>query len=121
MRCFQKKNKVFPEDTSEKYKESEPEPEPEERLPASFFDKFGREVIYCGGCKTPFNLKSKELKIHCNICNQFFHCNIAGECIGKDCKFTKEDGTIHRARYCINCVKKIYHNQTCLCKDCYKN
>ena len=67
MGCFQKKNKVFPEDTGEKYKK----PEPEEKLPASFFDKFGREVIYCGGCKNPFNLKSKELKIHCNICNDY--------------------------------------------------
>ena len=68
--------------------------------------------------KQIFNLDSNELKVHCNICNKFFHCGIAGECIGKDCSVIDTLGNKHRARYCINCVSKIYSNRTCLCKDC---
>ena len=38
---------------------------------------FTAELIPCGGCKQVFDLGSEELKIHCNLCNQFFHCKIA--------------------------------------------
>ena len=86
---------------------------------AEFMDLFIKEVIYCGGCKKPFNLDSNQLKIHCNICNQFFHCNIAGECMGEDCKILQENGEIDRAKYCIKCVKMINKNNTCICLDCY--
>ena len=107
----------------EKYKENTIVPEKESlgspRITAGFLDKFSREVIYCGGCKTPFHLGSCELKVHCNICNQFFHCKIAGECIGKDCKVQLEDGSFHRASYCVDCVAKVFGNK-CLCKDCNK-
>ena len=88
---------------------------------AEFMDMFVKEVIYCGGCKEPFNLDSNKLKIHCNICNQFFHCKIAGECLGKDCKVENIDGTIHRASYCYDCVGKVYENNTCLCRDCFND
>ena len=53
------------------------------------------------------------------MCNQFFHCGIAGECIGEDCLIKDERGRYkHRARYCTGCVKEIYNGETCLCKDC---
>ena len=92
----------------------------EERITADFLDSFSREVNYCGFCKSPFSLGSNQLKIHCNICNRFFHCGIAGECIGKDCSILKSDGEKHRASYCIHCVSEIYGNNTCLCNDCHR-
>ena len=111
--CLFRKEKKFKENTIV------PEKEPgSPRITAEFLDKFSREVIYCGGCKGHFNLGSCELKVHCNICNQFFHCKIAGECIGKDCEVQLEDGSFHRASYCVDCVAKIYGHNTCLCKDC---
>ena len=98
---YQKKNKVHP-------------------LPKfnqDFVDQFVKEVIYCGGCKQPFNLGSNQLKVHCNGCNKFFHCKIAGQCLGEDCA-SVVNGGVHRARYCYNCVGKTFDGGTCLCKEC---
>jgi len=87
----------------------------------NFMESFLRESMHCGNCRKIYSLNSNELKIHCNICNQFFHCGIAGECIGDDCRIYDSDGKIkHRARYCNNCVSKIYNKETCLCKYCDK-
>ena len=80
---------------------------------------FTAELIPCGGCKQVFDLGSEELKIHCNLCNQFFHCKIAGKCRGDDCQVIKHTGYKHRASYCIGCVSRIYKNGDCLCKDCF--
>ena len=107
-----RKNSVHPEKDTKHKKE--------EKVNAKFMDKFVREAMSCGYCKQIFNLDSNELKVHCNICNKFFHCGIAGECIGNDCKVIDSLGNIHRARYCLDCVSKIYSNRTCLCKDCSK-
>ncbi len=101
-------------------------PEPEDviarrrrnAVDSEFIDKFVKEVIYCGGCKQPFNLGSNELKIHCNLCNQFFHCKIAGECSGDDCKIIKENGEIHRSSYCYDCMGLVTQTKK-LCKDCF--
>ena len=62
---------------------------------------------------------SEELKIHCNLCNQFFHCKIAGACRGDDCQVIKHTGYRHRARYCMDCVSRVYDNNECLCKECF--
>jgi hypothetical protein len=83
-----------------------------------FIDKFVKEVIYCGGCKQPFNLGSNELKIHCNLCDKFFHCKIAGECQGDNCTITKSNGEIHRASYCYDCMGLVTDTNK-LCKDCF--
>jgi hypothetical protein len=117
MTCWKKSAK-------KRYRKNSIYPEKEEevktpRITAEYVDKFAREVIYCGGCKQPFNLHSNELKIHCNLCNQFFHCKIAGPCLGDDCLTITDDGKEHRARYCYDCVGKIYNTGNCLCKDCY--
>tara|TARA_B110000495_G_C22963674_1_gene565006 strand:+ start:88 stop:480 length:393 start_codon:yes stop_codon:yes gene_type:complete len=85
---------------------------------AKYVEKFSKEVIYCGGCEQPFDLGSNELKIHCNICNRFFHCKIAGNCRGNDCKIIKPCGGEHRASYCLMCVSYVFSDKTCLCKDC---
>jgi len=83
-----------------------------------FVKKLLEEEIICGGCDTAFSLRSNELKIHCNLCNQFFHCKVAGECIGDDCMIVK-NGQKHRASYCYNCVGSINVDDTCLCRDCF--
>ena len=58
------------------------------------------ERIKCGGCNESFGLSSNELKIHCNLCCQFFHCKIAGKCDGENCKINArkklEQGKIKR-------------------------
>lgn len=82
-------------------------------------ENFSSEVIKCGGCSENFRLGSNELKIHCNGCSQFFHCKIAGECIGKNCLLSDDFGNLkHRARYCNSCVALIYNKETCMCKEC---
>ena len=73
--------------------------------------------ILCGGCKLHFPFE--KIKTHCNICNQFFHCKIAGICRGDNCKIINhETNSIQRASYCYNCVTKVYDNNECLCKEC---
>ena len=89
-----------------------------EKVDAKFMDKFIKEAMSCGHCKQIFNLDSNKLKVHCNICNKFFHCAIARECIGEDCTILDDFGKIHKARYCLSCVSKTFKNGKCLCKDC---
>lgn len=106
-----------------RYKKSEVVPEGPtikgKKVDSSFMEEFLRESMYCGNCREVFSLSSNELKIHCNICNEFFHCGIAGECIGVDCLIKDEYGKPkHRARYCNGCVSEIYNKETCLCKNC---
>ena len=96
-----------------------PHPMASQKVDTNFMENFLRESMHCGNCRKIFNLGSDELKIHCNICNEFFHCGIAGECIGEDCMIKDENGKLkHRARYCENCVAKIFNAETCLCKNC---
>ena len=92
-------------------------PKPIGRIDSEYIEKFKTEILVCGGCNKSFALGTNKLKIHCNSCNNFFHCNIAGQCIGEDCKFIKPDGTIHRSSYCKDCVTATY-GEHCLCKDC---
>ena len=103
------------------WRENQVHPLSNEKVDHKYIDKLRREVIFCGCCKQKFNLGSNLLKIHCNICEKFYHCGIAGECIGKDCSIIKSDGSIHRASYCNNCVEEKYNNNTCICKDCCDN
>ena len=104
-------NKVSP-DTNYDYKNS--------KVDSEFIEHMRKDVLLCGGCNTAFTLRSEEIKIHCNGCEKFFHCKIAGECQGKDCCIQRPDGSLHRARYCYDCAKIKYDNNQCLCKDCYK-
>ena len=119
-RKYRRKNIVYPENYEPK-KVVYPEPFNINRrnaVDSEFMDKFVKEVIYCGGCKTKFDLGSNQLKIHCNLCNKFYHCNIAGECQGDNCKIIKQDGKIHRASYCNSCMGINTEYQK-LCKDCF--
>ena len=72
---------------------------------------FIEECISCYNCKRIFKLGSNELKIHCSGCNNFFHCGIAGKCIGKNCSYTDTlIGESHSLSWCVNCVPKLRIN-----------
>ena len=87
-----------------------------------FTEKFCAEIIKCEGCQEHFNLGQNEIKINCASCNNFFHCHIAGACIGSDCSVIL-DGEKHSLKYCMGCVNpylkiNIMNNGQCLCKKC---
>ena len=87
--------------------------------------EFIKESIQCYHCKNSFDLGSNEIKIHCAGCDNFFHCGIAGKCIGKKCNNETLIGQNHQLSWCINCVPHTSFNKQkingvgfCLCKDC---
>ena len=87
-----------------------------------FTEKFCAEIIKCGGCQEHFNLGQNEIKINCASCNNFFHCHIAGACVGSDCS-VMVDGNKESLKYCMSCVNpylriNIMDNGQCLCKTC---
>lgn len=89
-----------------------------------FHKKFLSEIIKCGCCNQNFSLEDRQLQINCAICNQFFHCGIAGRCIGDNCKVII-DNNEHSLGYCKNCVNplklNLEDNFKCLCKICEKD
>ena len=87
-----------------------------------FTEKFCAEIIKCEGCQEHFNLGQNEIKINCASCNNFFHCHIAGACVGPDCSIIL-DGNKESLKYCMGCVNpylkiNIMNNGQCLCKSC---
>ena len=72
--------------------------------------------LYCSGCKNYVNDLNKF--IICGGCEKYFHCKIAGECIGKNCMNPGFDGEIHRTQYCYCCIQLYYGGNKCLCKSC---
>lgn len=88
----------------------------------NFTEKFLAEKIKCGGCNEVFALGDRKLNLNCSSCNNFFHCKIAGRCIGENCKI-ELDGEICRLGYCLHCVNLSLEINTedtddCLCKLC---
>ena len=74
------------------------------------------EILLCYFCKYNFTLESNQIKINCAGCDQFFHCNIAGKCIGKGCKTSG-----HQLSWCNSCIHSTYGNGKCICNDCHIN
>jgi len=88
----------------------------------TFTEQFLSEVIPCGGCQKNFSLGDHALKISCSSCNLFFHCHIAGACVGPNCSVTLDEKT-ESLKYCMSCVNpylkiNIEDNGQCLCKSC---
>ena len=88
-------------------------------------EQFIKESIQCYHCKESFDLGSNKIKIHCAGCDNFFHCGIAGKCIGKKCNSEVLIGQNHQLSWCINCVPRTNFNKEkidglgfCLCNDC---
>ena len=76
------------------------------------------EIILCSGCKKEFFLS--EIKIHCDGCNKFFHCKIAGKCYGPNCSHYI-NGMKHNLSWCISCAshsKSELDNKEIICKKC---
>ena len=87
-----------------------------------FTKKFLNEIIHCGACKEKFSLGDHALQINCGSCNQFFHCSIAGACVGPNCSVIL-DGKKESLKYCMSCVNpylriNIMDNGLALCKLC---
>lgn len=82
------------------------------------------DSIFCHGCKKYVGLD--QMKINCAGCDRFFHCCIAGKCIGEKCRNQKTIlGEIHQLSWCIYCVPGIPQNKVggndCICDDCYQS
>jgi hypothetical protein len=87
-----------------------------------FIDKFNSEILACGGCHELFKIGDNAIKTSCASCDKFFHCHIAGACIGSNCSVIL-DGEKHSLKYCMSCVNpylkiNIEDNGQCLCKKC---
>ena len=87
------------------------------------------EQIECQGCHKTFPLVCDDgeqgIKIHCAGCNQFYHCQVAGTCYGKNCSHEESLGSIHHLSWCIHCVPRCAMNQEkkdrterCVCNKC---
>ncbi|MAD57234.1 MAG: hypothetical protein CMK44_01495 [Porticoccus sp.] len=88
-------------------------------------EDFIKECICCQNCKQIFNLGSNEIKIHCAGCDKFYHCGIAGQCVGDKCNLPTMLGSKHRLSWCIHCVPDIKKNKEkkdglgeCICYEC---
>ena len=86
-------------------------------------DDYDYDKIQCQGCKKSFLLD--QIKINCAGCDRFFHCCIAGKCIGVKCRDQKTIlGVKHQLSWCIHCVPGIPSNKVggkeCICHECYQ-
>ena len=87
-----------------------------------FIDKFNSEILACGGCQELFRIGDNAIKTSCASCDKFFHCHIAGACIGPNCSVIL-NGEKHSLQYCLSCVNpylrvNIEDNGQCICKKC---
>ena len=88
----------------------------------AFTDKFLAEILNCGHCKKDFSLGERVDFIPCGSCNNFFHCGIAGACVGPKCSVIYE-GKNELMKYCKGCVNpylkiNVLDNGQALCKIC---
>ena len=109
-------------DTNKEVKSNKEVIEERHQRREAFTKKFLAEIIHCGGCKEKFCLGDHALKINCGSCNQFFHCSIAGACVGPNCSVIL-DGKKESLKYCMGCVNpylriNIMDNGQALCKIC---
>ena len=96
-----------------------------QRVKSASISQAIKECICCQNCKQIFNLASNSIKIHCAGCQKFFHCGIAGKCVGPNCTGTTINGEKHSLSWCVKCVPLIEGNGvkkdgigTCICKEC---
>uniref|UniRef100_A0A6C0C409 Uncharacterized protein n=1 Tax=viral metagenome TaxID=1070528 RepID=A0A6C0C409_9ZZZZ len=88
----------------------------------AFINEFNSEIIQCKGCFEKFNLGEHQIVMSCSGCNGFFHCHIAGACVGPNCSVIL-NGKKESLKYCMSCVNpylkvNIEDNGLCLCKSC---
>ena len=120
-----KRKSIYPKENKRTHNENRDLIDERSRKRKEFTEKFCAEIIKCEGCQEHFNLGQHELKINCASCNNFFHCHIAGACVGTDCSVVL-DGKLESLKYCMSCVNpylkiNIMDNGQCLCKSCEKD
>tara|TARA_B100000989_G_C19517954_1_gene462652 strand:+ start:140 stop:661 length:522 start_codon:yes stop_codon:yes gene_type:complete len=120
-----KRKSIYPKENKRTHNENRDLIDERSRKRKEFTEKFCAEIIKCEGCQEHFNLGQHELKINCASCNNFFHCHIAGACVGTDCSVVL-DGKLESLKYCMSCVNpylkiNIMENGQCLCKSCEKD
>ena len=120
-----KKISIYPKENKRNHTENKELIDERYKKRKEFTEKFCAEIIKCEGCQEHFNLGQHELKINCASCNNFFHCHIAGACVGNDCSVVL-DGKLESLKYCMSCVNpylkiNIIDNGQCLCKSCEKD
>ena len=106
MNCFKNKNKIYPERLNSIS-------EINTDINLNFNNK---NELYCNGCNS--YLKDINKFIICGGCDKYFHCKIAGECIGKNCFQEGIDNEIYRTNYCYQCISIFYGGNKCLCRNC---
>ena len=117
-----KRKNIYPKEKRHQIKENRELIDERSRKRTEFTEKFCSEIIKCEGCQEHFNLGQNELKINCASCNNFFHCHIAGACVGNNCSVVLDD-KVESLKYCMGCVNpylkiNIMNNGQCLCKSC---
>lgn len=119
-----RRKSVYPMTTSrkEQMKQNKINLEKEHKEKREFVNLFLSERLKCGGCQETFSLGEHAIQTNCASCNQFFHCHIAGACIGQNCSVIV-DGKKESLKYCLSCVNpylriNIEDNGQCLCKNC---
>jgi len=118
--CFTAKRRKRINKKEYLWKPNKVHPLAKEKVNGEFIEKMSKEHLRCNHCDQKFTLRSEEIKIHCAGCDKFYHCGIAGECIGDGCTSRLGNGMIHRLRYCNSCAKEVYSDGTCLCSTCSK-
>ena len=67
-----------------------------------YTEKINNEIIKCHYCQRKYKLSENKISIHCSGCDQFFHCHIAGECLGEDCTHIIQGIKKHEMYFFIN-------------------
>jgi len=119
-----RRNSVYPLTTSrkEQIKHNKKELEDKHKEKQKFLDKFNAELLECGGCQGLFRVGDNAIQTNCASCDKFFHCHIAGACVGPNCSVIMSGGK-YSLKYCLSCVNpylkvNIEDNGMCLCKTC---
>jgi hypothetical protein len=82
-------------------------------------EDFIKECITCNYCKSTYSIRDNKIKMYCLSCERYYCCNVAGECVGKNCKVMIDKKIVY-ARYCKSCVTTIIEEgKKCLCINCY--
>lgn len=122
-----RRNSVYPSSMTKKeqIKKNKELLEEGHKKKQEFVDKFNAEILECGGCQELFKVGDNAIQTNCASCDKFFHCHIAGACVGPNCSVII-DGEKHSLKYCLSCVNpylkiNIENNGQCLCKKCESN
>ena len=116
-----RRKSIYPGSNNDIIKENKIKLENDKKNREEFTEKFMGEIIKCGNCENKFTLRETSFE-PCNSCDKFFHCGMAGACVGLSCCIEYE-GKQESLKYCMGCVNQylkinIIQNGQSLCKKC---